>query len=420
MPSWSRRLSARLGPPLAALLLQCFCLVRARSENRVDYRYEDYIEDDDRIHIRTHAVYAEQALNSQAVVKGNFVYDGISGATPTGAAAPAGTDRLPLQNFQDIRRAGSVELDWTAGRFISRPQVAYSEESDYRSIGLSWNQSIEFNQKNTVLNLGVSRNFDQVTGFWLRNKTIWKDKDTWDGLVGITQLLGPKTYLTANVSLGVADGYLTDPYKGVHFRYDFPVDGYNADPSAAVGEHRPDQRIKQVGYLGLTHFVTPLNASVDANYRLHHDDWGIWAHTATLQWHQKLGEKLLISPLARYHLQSAADFYAPVFNGTLVDPDGVNAALQSDGSLLFEGDAGFPGDGTAFAVPAWPRYYSADYRLSHLETWTVGVALRWQVHEHVAIDLAYKRYLMNGLDGVTLSSAYPQANVFTMGIGFQW
>lgn len=71
-------------------------------------------------------------------------------------------------------------------------------------------------------------------------------------------------------------------------------------------------------------------------------------------------------------------------------------------------------------MPAWPRYYSADYRLSRLETWTFGVALRWQVHEHVAIDLAYKRYLMNGLDGVTLSSAYPQANVFTMGIGFQW
>lgn len=410
----------RFNPVLTALLLHAVPALRVRSENRVDYRYEDYIEDNDRIHIRTHAVYAEQALNSRAVVKGNFVYDGISGATPTGAAAPAGTDQLPLQNFQDIRRAGSVELDWTAGRFISRPQVAYSEESDYRSIGLSWNQSIEFNQKNTVLNLGVSRNFDQVTGFWLRNKTLWKDKDTWDGLIGLTQLLGPKTYLTANVSVGVADGYLTDPYKGVHFRYDYPVDGYNADPSAAVGENRPDQRIKQVGYLGLTHFVTPLNASVDGNYRLHRDDWGIWAHTATLQWHQKIGEKLVISPLARYHLQSAADFYAPVFNGSLVDPKGVNAALQSDGTLLFEGDAGFPGDGKAFSVPAWPRYFSADYRLSHLETWTFGVGIRWQVHEHVAIDLAYKRYLMNGLDGVTLSSAYPQANVFTMGIGFQW
>jgi hypothetical protein len=34
--------------------------------------------------------------------------------------------------------------------------------------------------------------------------------------------------------------------------------------------------------------------------------------------------------------------------------------------------------------------------------------------------LAYKRYLMQGLDDVTLSAAYPQANVFTMGIGFQW
>jgi opacity protein-like surface antigen len=405
---------------LIALFLQCVSAIRARAENRVDYRYEDYIEDDDRIHIRTHAVYAEQALNARAVVKGNFVYDGISGATPTGAAAAPGTDRLPLQSFEDLRRAGSVELGLTTGRFITRPQVSYSEESDYRSVGLSLNESIEFNQKNTILNLGVSRNFDQVTGFWLRNRTIWKDKDTWDGLIGVTQLLGPKTYLTANVSVGVADGYLTDPYKGVHFRYDFPVDGYNADPSAAVGENRPDQRVKQVGYLGITHFVDRLNGSVDANYRLHHDDWGIWAHTAAIQWNQKIGETLMISPLARYHLQSAADFYAPVFNGTLVDPNGVNAALQSDGSLIFEGEPGFPGGGQVFSVPAWPQHYSADYRLSHLQTWTFGVGVHWQVHEHVSIDLAYKRYLMQGLDGVTLSSAYPQANVFTMGVGFQW
>jgi opacity protein-like surface antigen len=420
MPPRFRCVPARFGPVLVALLLQCVSAIRSRAENRVDYRYEDYIEDDGRIHIRTHAVHAEQALNARAVVKGNFVYDGISGATPTGAAAAPGTDRLPLQSFEDLRRAGSVELGLTTGRFITRPQVSYSEESDYRSVGLSLNESIEFNQKNTILNLGVSRNFDQVTGFWLRNRTIWKDKDTWDGLVGVTQLLGPKTYLTANVSVGVADGYLTDPYKGVHFRYDFPVDGYNADPSAAVGESRPDQRVKQVGYLGVTHFVDRLNGSVDANYRLHHDDWGIWAHTAAIQWNQKIGETLMISPLARYHLQSAADFYAPVFNGTLVDPNGVNAALQSDGSLIFEGEPGFPGGGQVFSVPAWPQHYSADYRLSHLQTWTFGVGVHWQVHEHVSIDLAYKRYLMQGLDGVTLSSAYPQANVFTMGVGFQW
>jgi hypothetical protein len=38
----------------------------------------------------------------------------------------------------------------------------------------------------------------------------------------------------------------------------------------------------------------------------------------------------------------------------------------------------------------------------------------------VSVDLAYKRYLMNGLDGVTLQSAYPQAHVYTMGLGFQW
>ena len=84
MPARFRCLTARFSPVLIALMLQCVSWIRIRAENRVDYRYEDYVEDNDRIHIRTHAVYAEQALNSQAVVKCNFVYDGISGATPTG------------------------------------------------------------------------------------------------------------------------------------------------------------------------------------------------------------------------------------------------------------------------------------------------------------------------------------------------
>ena len=43
MPPWSRCLMARISPVLTALLLHCVSSVRARAENRVDYRYEDYI-----------------------------------------------------------------------------------------------------------------------------------------------------------------------------------------------------------------------------------------------------------------------------------------------------------------------------------------------------------------------------------------
>ena len=52
-----------------------------RAEDRVDYRYEDYSEDNGRIQIQTHAAYVEAELTSRVAVKGQFVYDAISGAT---------------------------------------------------------------------------------------------------------------------------------------------------------------------------------------------------------------------------------------------------------------------------------------------------------------------------------------------------
>jgi hypothetical protein len=126
------------------------------------------------------------------------------------------------------------------------------------------------------------------------------------------------------------------------------------------------------------------------------------------------------SPLFRFYHQSAADFYAPQFTGDPLFPNGTNVAFQDGAFVAFEGEPDYPGDPTGYeivSVPALPKYYSADYRLSELNAFTYGVQIHLQVHEHVAIDLAYKRYEMVGLDGVTPESAYPSANVFTIGAG---
>jgi hypothetical protein len=39
-----------------------------------------------------------------------------------------------------------------------------------------------------------------------------------------------------------------------------------------------------------------------------------------------------------------------------------------------------------------------------------------RIHKNLSIDLAYKRYVMMGTDGLTSQSAYPTANVFTAGL----
>jgi hypothetical protein len=270
--------------------------------------------------------------------------------------------------------------------------------------------------------LGIGHNFDEVSGGVLSDK---QSKDTTDVLVGVNQLLGPKTVLTANLTFGYADGYLNDPYRRTDFLLTDSPDPIFSDPGAVnpVSESRPRHRFKQAGLVQLTQFVTPLNASVEGTYRLYHDDWGIWANTVSLTWFQKLGKHLTLSPNFRYYRQSEADFYAASFRGVSFEQytGGTQAGFVDGVFVGFQGDPGYPAPGdpgaTFVDVPARPTYYSSDYRLSEFEAFTYGVGAQVRIAEHFTIDLGYRRYEMHGLDGSTPSQAYPSANVFTIGCG---
>lgn len=366
------------------LLLQVWPLIRAKAEYRVDYKFENYQEESGRIRIRTHGLFVEAPVHSKVTLRGNLIYDSISGATPTGAPPPPNSQQVGTTEIEDTRYAGYLEGTFKLDRHAFTPQVAYSREDDYESIGVSGTYALELNQKNTTLNFGVGHNFDRIIateGTFIRQD---QDKDSSQVVVGVNQLLGPKMVLTGNVMLGYDNGYLADPYKGVAFE-DFPY--YPPYPYTLFAEQRPGHRFRQVAYLSLIRSLEKLRASVEGSYRYHHDDWGIDAHTVSLEWNQKLGKHVVISPLFRYHYQTGADFYGVMFPG---DP-----TLSDEGI---------------------PRYYSADFRLSELQTITYGAQVTFILRDQFYFDLAYKRYDMRGLDGVTWDSVYPDANVITAGL----
>jgi hypothetical protein len=268
-------------PLLLAFFSRLLHPPRAFAEDRVEYRYEDYNEESDRMHIRTHALGFDVDLGSKITAHGNLIYDGISGATPTGELPPLGSKDVPLANLHDIRRAGTFGLGIAYGRNTTTPEFTYSEESDYVSRGISLTHTIDFNQKNTTLVLGAAHNFDEVGGGVLSK---FRKKGTTDGLIGVNQLLGPKTVLSVNLSLGYADGYLNDPYRIATFYLPDSPDPIFSDPASTnpVAESRPRHRFKQSSLVSVTQFISPLNASVEGSYRLYHDDWGIWANTVGL------------------------------------------------------------------------------------------------------------------------------------------
>lgn len=400
-------------PAVLALLLLLLDPMRPRAEDRVEYRYEGYFEQDDRIEVNTTGVYVEKDLSPRLVLKGDFVYDSISGATPSGGPPPPEVSQVPVINFSDRRYAGHLGLDIRQGRLTHSPAFSYSYEHDYKSFGLAFNELIDFNQRNTTLTLGAAHNFDEVSGTFQPD---FASKGTSDFLVGVTQLLGPRTTLTLNATLGYNEGYLTDPYKGVNFYYAFPDPSYDAVPYGVnAGEKRPSHRFRQVGYLAVDHYVKPVEAAFEASFRLGHDDWGIFSQTLALSWAQKIGRRVILTPQFRFYHQSAADFYATRFTGDPLFPDGTLYSYNpNDNVLLFPGDPGFP-NGAIGEVPPFPNAYSSDYRLSQLNTYMYGGTLQVKVAEMASLTFTYKRYRMVGTDGITLASAYPIADVFTAG-----
>ena len=283
---------------------------------------------------------------------------------------------VPLTHLHDHREAWSASLPITSGVNQFTPIVAYSRESDYKSVSGAMDYARLFNQKNTTLNIGYSHNYDKVRN----HDFIFVNKNTDDVLAGVTQLLNPKTYVTVNLELEREYGYLDDPYRGVIAEENF-VQLNPSDP-ALIGERRPRERNSQIAFGSITHYFDPVYASLEASYRFFHDTYNIQAHTVDLSWHQKIGHHLVISPSFRYYYQTQASFYY------IIVPDANNL----------------------------PPAFSSDYRLSKLQSFTYGIDITYQVFKHLSLDASYMRYVMEGLDGATSQSAYPTANVINAGL----
>lgn len=356
------------------------------AEDHVDYRFEFYGEENGRIQVDTHTLYFEKKITDAIAAKGELVYDGISGATPNGSPPHAGFQQVPLAQMHDVRHAGSLEFDCRWGRQTLAPQIAYSKESDYESIGLSLNDAIDFNEKNTTLRFGVAHNFDKA----LDNNSprVYRNKDATQGLIGLTQLLDPKTVLSADFTYGSESGYLNDPYRSVLFQGWLTVIP-GVPLYITYPEARPSERTKEVFQTTLTHFFDRVKGSAELSYRFHHDSYDIFSHTSAFTWHQKLGTHFILEPTFRFYEQSAAYFYSP---------QGVSGLSPIDED------------------PTRSPFYSADYRLSHMITLTYGLQASVIIKKWLQLDVGYHRYEMYGRDHVTFASAYPKANVVSAGL----
>ncbi|MFP6894581.1 MAG: DUF3570 domain-containing protein, partial [Opitutales bacterium] len=369
---------------LAVAALLVLVTRKSTAEKALRAKYREWVEGGDRIHVRSWYAEAETALTEEWSLDVVGIVDTWSGATPIGLP-PTESDWLS-DPIEEVRRAGLVTLSRETNEYDFSFEFGLSHEPDYLSRSYAVRLARQYAEETLTLSAGLSYLDDTVDtnvdgGPDLGDQT----KHTPEILLGVHRILNQKTTLAVNLSYSRPSGYLSDPYKSVFYydKVEFPPDEviYVTRPQS---ENRPDVRNVYVVFIEGTRYIESLRSSLQGSYRFFADDSGIRGNTLEVQWFQRFGENLVVRPLLRYYNQSAADYYV-----TILDESQIN-----DGA---------PPRGLA-------PHYSADYRISKMESLAYGLKLTMFKGDNINIDLAYERYDMKGRDGVTSPLMYPDAD----------
>src|ERR1022692_4038273 len=128
---------------LAATLALCLPRPSARADDSIEYKFENYREEDGRITVETQSGRADQDIGADTHLTLLGTIDAVSGATPTGIPAPPGSAQRSTRSLAQRRREfrrrpeapRSIFRRYTrAGRHGARTSPSSSRTSTWTSV----------------------------------------------------------------------------------------------------------------------------------------------------------------------------------------------------------------------------------------------------------------------------------------------
>ncbi|MBU2996907.1 DUF3570 domain-containing protein [Cellulophaga baltica] len=273
----------------------------------------------------------------------------------------------------------------------------FSKEYDYSSIGFGGGYSYLFNQKNTELSANIKVYLDKwnpqypvelKNGFFdsrIEGEGTYspifvvfdnENRNTYSLSLGFSQILSKRLQGSISVDFVTQNGLLSTPFQRVYFANvdDFFIDDFQLADNV---EQLPDSRFKlPIG--GRLNYYLSDTFIIKSYYRYYTDDWGVSAHTASVEVPVKLGSLFTLYPNYRFYTQSASDYFYPK-----------EVALSTS------------------------DYYTSDYDLSNFNAHQYGLGIRYKDIFTTAklltfglkiIDFRFSKYDRNdGLDSYIFS-----------------
>jgi len=260
-------------------------------------------------------------------------FDGNTPADPFVASSGASSnDVLATVVLRYAHSDYSRNNTWSA-------QLAIANEYDYFSLGFGGSYAHLFNQKNTEFSINGNVYLDKWNaiypvelrsfspgGIGLQNVLFTQNTITGNANyspvfipfeneqrksysigLGLSQLLSKKLQGSILLDVILQDGLLSTPFQRVYFSdvSDSFIDNFQLADDV---ERLPETRLKIPIGARLNYFLNDYFI-LRTYYRFYYDDWGIRAHTASLEIPIKVSDAFSVYPSYRYYSQSAATHF---------------------------------------------------------------------------------------------------------------
>jgi hypothetical protein len=222
------------------------------------------------------------------------------------AASPDALDAISTASRTN--EAGSFDLSttWQQTRQTAwNFRANFHLEEPFRSWALGFGGAHSFAEDNAVFSFSVIQVLDWLDRFNIFGTRLGRAyRSTTNFNASITQLLSPTTIAALTYGGTIQGGELGNTWNAVAIN-----DGH------LDGELLPTLRHRHAFVARIAQYL-PWRGVIKASYRFYVDNWGIYAHTVEAALYQRFGSMFYARINYRFHHQSGADFWAPLFSAS--------------------------------------------------------------------------------------------------------
>lgn len=315
---------------LVALGLAVFAQPGRGQVAEVDLRTQIFHEPSAQSHmtVYTPEVSIQASPSDALTVSANYQADAVTGASESIKAGPL------LANVPDIVSRASVS-DFrqmaTGGFSVTREHTrfggsyTYGTENDYRSNSFAVNAGTDFLQRNTDVEIGYSKGFDEVCSRRQRNLpvTLRQGLDSSDGCftkserveslpisldnfrLAWTQTWTPVLATQLVFTGALQHGFLGNPYREVVI----------GPTGQAAQENHPDDRRRVAAGLALKYYAKSIETALGVSTRVYRDSWELQSFNVEITAERYLQPWLRLLLHGRAYVQSGASFWSDDYTG---------------------------------------------------------------------------------------------------------